>query len=254
MVESLEAGIGIEERIAAALVKEGILSQDQLQRARQLSEAEGSLLLETLVTLGLVARGVLVSMMGLQLRVPVEDLRDVKVALDAVQLVPAELAREYRVLPLVLEADGSLRLAVSHTYERHVISRLSAIIQRRIRVVIGLGGDIDELIGQVYQSPALNLAHSEPMVFEGTASIRTQDTTNLLTMVDFVQRLRGTPQLRVLRLARQASSFVDILLGLREPLDLKDLLEKMPGVTKVTLAPSPHRNGDGPLLMVRLEE
>ena len=112
MAESLEAGL--EERIAAALVKEGILSQDQLQRARGLSETEGGLLLETLVTLGLVARGVLVTMMGLHLRLPVEDLRNVNIALDAVQLVPAELARECRVMPLALEADGSLRLAVSY--------------------------------------------------------------------------------------------------------------------------------------------
>ena len=252
MAESLEAGL--EERIAAALVNEGILNQDQLQQARRLSDAEGGLLLETLVTQGLVARGVLVTMMGLHLRVPVEDLHNVKVDLDAVQLVPAELARECRVLPLALEADGSLRLAVSYNYERQVISQLPAIVHRRIRVVIGLGGDIDELIGKVYQSPALDLAHSEPMVFEGTASIRTQDTTNLLTMVEFVQRLRGTPQLRVLRLARQASSYVDILLGLREPLDLKDLLERMPGVTEVTLTPTRDRNGGEPLLMVRLEE
>ena len=252
MAESLNAGF--EERIAAALVKEGILSEDQLQRARRLSEAEGSLLLETLVTVGSVARRVLVTMMGLQLRVPVEDLRNIEVALDAVQLVPAELAREYRVLPLVLEADGSLRLAVSHTYERQVISRLSAIIKRRIRVVVGLGGDIDELIGQVYQSAALDLAHSEPIVFEGTASIRTRDTANLLTMVDFVQRLRETPQLRVLRLVTQASSHVDILLSLREPLDLKDLLERMPGVTEVKLTPSLHGNGGEPLLVVRLKE
>ena len=252
MAESLVAGF--EERIAAALVKEGILGQDQLQQARRLSDAEGSLLLETLVTLGLVARGVLVTMMGLHLRVPVEDLRNVKVTLDAVQLVPGELARECRVLPLSLEADGSLRLAVSHNYERRVISRLSAIIRRRIRVVIGFPGDIDDLIGQVYQSPALDLAPPEPAVYEGTASIRTHDTTNLLTMVDFVQRLRGTPLLRVLRLVRQATSYVDILLGLREPLDLKDLLERMPGVTEITLTPSPHRNGDEPLLMVRLEE
>ena len=252
MAKSLEAGL--EEQIAAALVKEGILSQDQLLRARRISDAEGSFLLETLVTLGLVARGVLVTMMGLHLRVPVEDLSNVQVALDALQLVPVELAREYRVLPLMLEADGSLRLAVSHTYERQVISRLSAMIKRRIRVVIGLGGDIDEMIGQVYQSPVLELAHSEPMVFEGTAGIRTQGTSNLLTMVDFVQRLRDEPRLRVLRLVRQASSYVDILLGLREPLDLKDLLKRMPGVGEVTLTTSPQRDDGGPLLMVRLEE
>ena len=47
-------------------------------------------------------------------------------------------------------------------------------------------------------------------------------------MVNFVQRLRDTPQLRVLRLVRQASSYVHISLALWEPLDLKGMLEKIP--------------------------
>ena len=252
MAELLETGF--EERIAEALVKEGILSQDQLQQARRLSAEQGSLLPDALLTLGMVAREVLITMTGLLLMVPVEDLRNVKVALDAVQVVPAELAREYHVLPLTLEADGSLRLAISYNYDRKVIRRLSEIIRRRLRVVIGIGGDIDELIGRVYQSPALDMANAETMIFEGTANIRTQDTANLLTMLDFVQRLRDTPQLRVLRLVRQASSYVDISLALREPLDLKDMLEKIQGVTEVTLALWTQWNEAEPLLMVRLEE
>ena len=252
MAELLDTGF--EERIAEALVKEGILSQDQLQQARRLSAEQGSLLPEALLTLGLVAREVLITMTGFLLMVPVEDLRNVKVALDAVQVVPGELAREYHVLPLTLEADGSLRLAISYNYDRKVIRRLSEIIRRRLRVVIGIGGDIDELIGRVYQSPALDMANAETMIFEGTANIRTQDTANLLTMLDFVQRLRDTPQLRVLRLVRQASSYVDISLALREPLDLKDMLEKIQGVTEVTLALWTQWNEAEPLLMVRLEE
>ncbi|MCH8224724.1 MAG: hypothetical protein IIC97_02535 [Chloroflexi bacterium] len=252
MAELLDTGF--EERIAEALVKEGILSQDQLQQARRLSAEQGSLLPDALLTLGLVAREVLITMTGFLLMVPVEDLRNVKVALDAVQVVPAELAREYHVLPLTLEADGSLRLAISYNYDRKVIRRLSEIIRRRLRVVIGIGGDIDELIGRVYQSPALDMANAETMIFEGTANIRTQDTANLLTMLDFVQRLRDTPQLRVLRLVRQASSYVDISLALREPLDLKDMLEKIQGVTEVTLALWTQWNEAEPLLMVRLEE
>ena len=252
MAELLETGF--EERIAEALVKEGILSQDQLQQARRLSAEQGSLLPEALMTLGLVAREVLITMTGFLLMVPVEDLRNVKVALDAVQVVPAELARECHVLPLTLEADGSLRLAISYNYDRKVIRRLSEIIRRRLRVVIGIGGDIDELIGRVYQSPALDMANAETMIFEGTANIRTQDTANLLTMLDFVQRLRDTPQLRVLRLVRQASCYVDISLALREPLDLTDMLEKIQGVTEVTLALWTQWNEAEPLLMVRLEE
>ena len=75
MVKSME--FGVEEQIAAALVKEGILSEDQLLQARRISDMEGSLLLETLVALGLVVRGVMVTMMGLHLKAPVEDLRNV---------------------------------------------------------------------------------------------------------------------------------------------------------------------------------
>ena len=235
-------------------MKEGILSEDQLQQASRLSAEDGSLLPEALMTLGLVAREVLITMTGFLLMVSVEDLRNVKVTLDSVQVVPAELARECHVLPLTLETDGSLRLAISYNYERQVIRHISDIIRRRLRVLIGIGGDIDDLIGRVYRSSALDLGNSETMVFEGNANIRTQDTTNLLTMVDFVQRLRDTPQLRVLRLVRQASSYVDISLALREPLDLKEMLENIPGVTKVTLAPWTQWDEAEPLLMVRLEE
>lgn len=73
-------------------------------------------------------------------------------------------------------------------------------------------------------------------------------------MVNFVQRLRDTPQLRVLRLVRQASSYVHISLALWEPLDLKGMLEKIPGVTNVTLAPLTQWNEAEPLFMVRLGE
>ena len=92
MAELLDTGF--EERIAEALVKEGILSQDQLQQARRLSAEQGSLLPDALLTLGLVAREVLLTMTGFLLIVPVDDLRNLKGALYAVLVLLAELARD----------------------------------------------------------------------------------------------------------------------------------------------------------------
>ena len=55
MVESQEAHF--EKRITDALVGVGILGAEQLERSRQVSQSEGSGLLETLVSSGMVARG-----------------------------------------------------------------------------------------------------------------------------------------------------------------------------------------------------
>ena len=176
-------------------------------------------MLDTLVTLGMVVRGTLLTMMGLQLRVPVEDLQNSDVATEAAELLPQELAREHRMMPLGLEADGSLRLAVSQPQEREIIAQFASISRRRIRVVLALGGEIDELIERVYRSPTGCGPHNEPVVlqvvlYEGTVNIRTQHTANLQTVVEFVQRLRETRRLRLLRLARQPTNDVHILLAL----------------------------------------
>jgi hypothetical protein len=240
-----------EERISKALVDGGFLGVAQLERAQQVGEAQGGHLLENLVTLGMVARGILLTMMGLQLRVPVEDLQDLDVASEAAELLPQEIAREHRLVPLGLEADSSLRLAVSHPHEREGISQLASITGRRVRVVLALGGDIDELIERVYRSQIGSEPQPEPVVFyEGTVSITAQYTANLQTAVEFVQWLRETPRLRLLRFARQPSNDVQILLCLREPMDLKAVLERMPCVTEVNLVPPSH-SGDGEPVLVR---
>ena len=253
MTEAREAHF--EERITEALVEGGFLGAEQLERAQQVSEARGGHLLETLVSLGMVAHGTLLTMMGLQLRVPVEDLQNSDVATEAAGFLPQELAREHRMVPLGLEADGSLRLAVSHPHERELIGQFASITGRRIRVVLALGGDIDDLIERVYRSPMGGEPQLEPVVlYEGTVNIRAQYTADMQAVVEFVQRLRETPRLRLLRLARQPSNDVHILLGLREPMDLKSLLERMPCVTEVNLVP-PSLESDGePVLAVRLLE
>ena len=235
----------------------GFLGAEQLERALQVRKVQGGALLETLVTLGMVACGTLLTMMGLQLRVPVEDLQNSDVAPEAAEYLPQEIAREHRVVPLGLEADGSLRLAVAQPQERELIGQFASITGRRVRVVLALGGEIDELIERVYRSSFASERLMEPkpvVIFEGTVSIRAQYTANLQTVVEFVQRLRETRRLRLLRLARQPTNDVHILLGLREPTDLRALLERMPCVAAVHMV-APSRSGDGePVMEVRLLE
>ena len=92
-------------------------------------------------------------------------------------------------------------------------------------------------------------------MFEGVVHLNVSGDAGMPPVIRFVPELRRESELRLLRLAGDASDFVDIVLRLREPLPLLDLLSGIPVVSEVT-APSTPRPTDGsePLVSVRLRD
>ena len=70
-------------------------------------------------------------------------------------------------------------------------------------------------------------------IFEGNVRLKVLAEGDLQYLVHFVQQLREQSQLRVLRLVSNSQRDVDILLGLREPLRLREVLGEMDGVSQV---------------------
>lgn len=73
-------------------------------------------------------------------------------------------------------------------------------------------------------------------LYEGTVRVKVKAEGDIQHVVHFVQELRQKSQLRLLRLVSNSQKNVDILLGLREPVKLKDLLFEIEGVAEVTPA------------------
>lgn len=73
-------------------------------------------------------------------------------------------------------------------------------------------------------------------LYEGTVRVKVEAEGDIQHVVHFVQELRQKSQLRLLRLVSNSQKNVDILLGLREPVKLKDLLFEIDGVAEVTPA------------------
>jgi len=71
-------------------------------------------------------------------------------------------------------------------------------------------------------------------LYEGTVRVKVEAEGDIQHVVHFVQELRQKSQLRLLRLVSNSQKNVDILLGLREPVKLKDLLFEIEGVAEVT--------------------
>lgn len=88
-------------RIGEMLVKEGLITKEDLEKALQKQKGTGKKLGSTLVEMGLIDEKTLVKFLSKQLGVPPVDLSTLKaIPDDVLALVPAETAYRYQVLPL----------------------------------------------------------------------------------------------------------------------------------------------------------
>ena len=132
----------------------GIHNRPAVAQARDVSAADGSGLLESLVSHGMLAQETLVTVLSFQLRIPVVDLRHVQVDPEAVRLVPEDYARQYSVMPTGFDTDGSLRIATRMPNDFQLSSELSSVTGRQTKFVLAIGGRLEELIDKVYSNSA----------------------------------------------------------------------------------------------------
>ena len=134
------------------LLEGGFITEQQLAEAREVSGADGTGLLDTLVSHGMLAQETLVTVLSFQLRIPVVDLRHVQVDPEAVKLVPEDYARQYGVMPTGFDTDGSLRIATRMPNDFQLSSELSSVTGRQTKFVLAIGGSLEELIDKVYST------------------------------------------------------------------------------------------------------
>ena len=141
-----------EDRVGQVLLEGGFVTTQQLDQARDASSESGTSMLDTLVASGMVAQETLVTVLSFQLRIPVVDLRHVEVDAEAVGLLGEEYARQYSVMPIGFDADGSLRIATRIPNDFQLSTELSTLTGRQTKFVLAIGGRLDELINRVYAS------------------------------------------------------------------------------------------------------
>lgn len=100
----------LTEKVLDTLVNAGLLTMDQLTSVREAS-ADGTSVAAILLDRGLVTAADVGSALEDELGVPRVDLSSYAPDEEALELVPASLARERRMLPL-FEIDGTLTVAV----------------------------------------------------------------------------------------------------------------------------------------------
>ncbi len=141
------------------LVKKGVISQEQLDRAKQEASKTGTPLEKALEKLGFISEVDIAQVVAESIGVPFMDLTDYLVDPEVVKLVPEATAKKYKVIPL-FRIGGSLTVAMADPHdiaaidEIRIKSNMDAVdsvlstpemIQRAIDQYYNAQGSIDEL-------------------------------------------------------------------------------------------------------------
>jgi type IV pilus assembly protein PilB len=129
--------LGLGER----LIEAGLLSRTQLDLALREQKRRGGLLSDLLVDLGLVPGEVISGFVANEAQSKLVDINRVMIEKRVLQLVPLEMARRFRALPLALKED-SLMVAMADPFNVVAIDTLEQITGKSIEVATAPERDI----------------------------------------------------------------------------------------------------------------
>jgi type IV pilus assembly protein PilB len=125
----------IQDRLGDLFVREGLITEEQLQEALREARISRTRVGFALVKLGFVAEEELTRALARQFRVPAVDLEKVKVEEKILRLVPEEVAMRHRVLPL-RKVGRTLTVAMSNPTDMGALDNLKFITRFEIEPVI----------------------------------------------------------------------------------------------------------------------
>jgi type IV pilus assembly protein PilB len=127
------------------LVEEGLISEEQLTVALAEQQRRGRSLGRVLIDLGLVKEPDLVAALAMKIGLEFVDLSDYPVDPSAASLVPEQVARRYRALPIGYD-NGRLVVAMSDPANVFALDDIRTITRMDIKPVVSTASDIETAI------------------------------------------------------------------------------------------------------------
>jgi general secretion pathway protein E/type IV pilus assembly protein PilB len=149
-LSSDEPSLPLGERLISA----GLISQDQLQVALKEQSRRDEPLGRILVNLGLISEGMLRDTLGESLGQASIDLSKVIPDPDALQMVPKNIARRYRMLPINFDKNEKiLTLAMADTFNVVAMDQVAALLGSGVGIATLVTGEaeIEAAIEQFYK-------------------------------------------------------------------------------------------------------
>ncbi len=150
------------------LVRQKVISPDQLAEAKQVAKQSAIKLSDALVRLGYATGEGVMRAMAEQFGLDYVNLAEVSIPASVIELVPESVVRENTILPLA-EGDGRLTVIVSDPNEIDTLEKLRFILNRQIDIALAPRESILEAINRYYGQTVGDSADSMLQEFTDTA-------------------------------------------------------------------------------------
>ena len=150
------------------LVRQGVISPEQLAEAQQMVAESGIRLADALTRLGYATGEEVMRAMAEQHGLDYVNLSEVAIPPSVVELVPESVARENVAIPLA-ESDGKLTVIVSDPMDYDTFDKLRFILNRQIEIALAPREAILEAINRHYGQTVGESADSMLQEFTDTA-------------------------------------------------------------------------------------
>ena len=133
------------KQLGDILVEQGMITREQLDDALEEHKRVGKLLGRVLIDTGLIKEADLVRALAEQVGLEFVDLTDYKIEPWAPTLLPENVARRYRALPIG-ERDGKLLVAMSDPANVYALDDIRIITNREVHPVVATALDIEQAL------------------------------------------------------------------------------------------------------------
>ena len=153
---------------AEILIRQGVISADQLAEAKRVAKTSGKKVPDQLVVLGYATDDEVMRAIAKEHGLDFIDLNEVAIPPSVVELVPESVARENAVLPMA-EEDGGLKVILSDPNDLDTVDKLRFILNRKIDFALAPRAAILEAINRHYGQMEDQSADSMLQEFTDTA-------------------------------------------------------------------------------------
>ncbi len=139
----------VAKKIGELLIQEGIIDEEQLNRALEEQRQSGERVGAVLMKLGFITEDRLVDFIAKQFHVPAVNISKLAIPKDVVTLIPLDISQKYQAIPFGLMGN-TLNVAIADPGNLFVIDDLRFLTRKNIQVHVCSDTSIKKVISQFF--------------------------------------------------------------------------------------------------------
>jgi len=141
------------QKLGNFLVREGLITPEQLENALQEQKANGGMLGSNLVRMGYIEEAELMEFLSKQFGVPSTDPSKLDVDPDVIEMIPGNIVQKYRIVPISLEGQ-TLTIAMVDPSNIFIIDDIKFLTRKNIRVTVATESSLKSAMDRFYDAGA----------------------------------------------------------------------------------------------------